>query len=322
MAHDLFNASMMFAGAIPWHGLGVAIPRNATWEQTKTILPFYTVEEREVFAAGLEGAIPDRKALVASNDGRYLATVGKDYGVVQFEQLAEVVMRAAGTEAVFHTAGLMGDNGARGWLLGELPNPIRVKNDPSEVRKFFLATTAHDGTSAVHLRNVATRVVCRNTLAVALDEKGAGFTIRHTSRAALRVEDAGKSFANLVKGMERFGVLANMLADLRISTEQTRAVLAATLPVEDDASDALKAKTNDQRAHILQLAESGTGISAEMRGTAWGLFQGITEWADHKRPVRGVRGLPSTTQSFEAQMFGAAVDVKRAGLTALLSIAR
>lgn len=325
MAHDLFNAAMMFVGETPWHGLGTKLPRNATWEQVKEILPFYTVLERPVYAQGVPHALPDRKALIASNDGRYLATVGADYGVVQFDQLAETVMRAAGQEAVFHTAGLLGDNGARGWLLGELPNPIKVANDASEIRKFFLATTAHDGTSAVHIKNVATRVVCRNTLGVAMGERGAaGWSIKHTVNASDRVKSAGDAFRAMCKGMETFGELANLLARTRVTTAQRAEVLARTFPMPTDAAQGDKAwtKVEDRRVEVRGLSDYGLGIDSPMRGTAWALFQGVTEWADHKRRIRGTgKALPSVTATFEAQLFGPAVDVKRAGLDAIRAVA-
>jgi phage/plasmid-like protein (TIGR03299 family) len=322
MAHDLYlNSAMAFAGALPWHGLGTALPRNATWETIKAILPFYDVVERQIYAAGIPSAIPDRKALIASNDGRYLATVGADYGVVQFSQLAEIVMRAAGKEAVFHTAGLLGDNGARGWLLGELPNPIKVQGDSSEIRKFFLATTAHDGTSAVHLRNVATRVVCANTLGSALGEKGAGWSIRHTSGAPMRVEAAGSAFKAMIVGMENFGQLANRMSAVKLSSEQRAKIVADTFPMAEDATDRVKAKAQDARECVLRLAEQGTGVDSGIRGTAWAMFQGVTEWADHIRPIRGLKALPSITQTFESQLWGAAVDIKRLGLDAIRSVA-
>lgn len=324
MAHNLFlNSAMAFAGDVPWHGLGVKLPKNATWEEIKSVLPFYTVQERQLFAAGLEGAIPDRKALIADNDGRYLATVGADYGVVQFDTLAESVMTAIGSEAVFHTAGLLGDNGARGWLLGEIPNPIRVLNDPSEIRKFFLATTTHDGTGRIMLKNVATRVVCANTLGVALGEReGAAWGIRHTKNALDLVKAAAQSFASALRGMEAFGELANALARVRLSAEQTATVISATVPVTADMSDKQIDKVKAARLSIMTRADQGIGLTPAMRGSAWALFQGITEHADHVRPIRGFTGKVAPVDvRFDSQIFGTGAALKQTGLAALRSVA-
>jgi phage/plasmid-like protein (TIGR03299 family) len=313
---------MGFAGEVPWHGLGVKLPRNATWADIKAALPFYTVKERRVYAEGIATPLPDRKALVAGDDGRYLATVGIDYGVVQFDDLAEAVMRAIGSEAVFHTAGLLGPLGARGWVLGEIPEPIRVKNDPSEIRRFFLATTAHDGFTPVDLVNAATRVVCANTLGAALGERsGFHVKIRHTSRAALRVQDAADSFKGMLKGMERFGQLANALAETTLSDDQRLAALDLMLPPPaDDASDRAKAENSDRQVRIAHLAEQGRGIGPAMRGTAWALFQGATEWADHERKIQGAKA-PSVADRFNSQFFGPAAEFKRDALAAIVNVA-
>lgn len=324
MAHDIYNNSAMaYAGDVPWHGLGTKLPKNATWEEIKAVLPFYDALERPVFAAGIPAALPDRKALIASNDGRYLATVGVDYGVVQFDQLAQAVIAAAGDNAVFHTAGLMGERGARAWLLGELPNPISVKGDDSQIRKFILATSSHDGSSAVDWMNCATRVVCRNTLGVALGEKsGFHVHIRHTKNAAKRLEDAVTAFKVVAEGMDRFGELANALAGRAISAQQSATVVEELFPLKADVErDSLTwRRIEAKRDRVLQMAESGQGIGPAMRGTAWALFQGITEYADHERPMRGFKDVaPTDSDRFQNAAFGPAVVLKQAGLAAIRS---
>ncbi len=128
MAQDIFqDRRMFFTGETPWHNLGVKLPANATWEQARDAAGFYNVLERPVFAAGIPTPLPDVKALVADDDGRYLATVGGDYGVVQFSDMAKAVIEAAGgAQAIFHTGGLLGAVGATGWLLGELPTRVTM----------------------------------------------------------------------------------------------------------------------------------------------------------------------------------------------------
>lgn len=314
MAHDLNRSNMIYVGEVPWHGLGTALPRNCTWEEAKALLPFYRVKERQLFAAGLDGAIPDRKALVRDDTGAYVSTVGIDYGVVQFDDLAETVMRAIGSEAVIHTAGLMGKNGTRAWILGEVPEPLRVKNDPSEIRRFFGVCGSHDGTLANHIFPCDTRVVCRNTLQVALGENAAGrTTIRHTLNAAERLKGTADAFRALLKGGEKFGQLANVLADTSVTDGQCKKIAEKVLPLKAGSSDEVVSKVQGQRAEIVRLSVEGTGIVPAMRGSAWALYNGLTEWADHKRnPAK------TSAAAFEASVFGPAAEVKRAGMIEIL----
>jgi len=120
---------------------------------------------------------------VRGDTGEYLSVVGRSYEVVQFAEVARTLVEAAGdVKAVFTTAGTLGPVGIRGWLLGELPDPIKVRGDASPIRKYVLGTTGHDGVTAVVIKNVATRVVCQNTLGVALGERGgASWRIQHTA---------------------------------------------------------------------------------------------------------------------------------------------
>jgi phage/plasmid-like protein (TIGR03299 family) len=212
MAHDINR--MIYVGEMPWHGLGVRLPARASYEEIVQAAGFYEAVEKDVNIPPFRTPIPDRKALVRGDTGEYLAVVGKGYEVVQFGDVARTLVEAAGdVKAVFTTAGTLGPVGIRGWLLGELPNPITVRGDPSPIRKYVLGTTGHDGLTAVVIKNVATRVVCANTLGVALGERGgATWRIQHTANAKARLDEAGKAFARLARSYERLGELANVLA--------------------------------------------------------------------------------------------------------------
>ena len=320
MPADLYEGNrMMYVGQMPWHEQGINLPANATWAEAKAAVGFYTALEREVFVPGIPTALPDVKALIASDDGRYLATVGKSYGVVQFDTVAEVVMAAAQGQAVFHTAGLLGENGARGWLLGELPNPIRVAGDKSETRKYFLASTSHDSSSAVVLMRCATRVVCVNTLNVALGEKDPQrISIRHTLNAEQRVKLVAQAFKRISEGYNRFEQAANLLARTRFDDRQLAAVLDKVIPLPEASAGARSLNVaTEKRTKILDLAQSGLGLDG-IRGTAWGAFQAFSEYADHHSNIRP-NGLDPKAARLNSIWFGTASNAKQEAMTAIIS---
>ena len=312
---------MMYVGEMPWHGLGTALPQNATWEKAREVVGFYEVEKRPLLVnfgdAASSVEVDDKCALVKVGTGEYMATVGKNYGVVQFGDLAEAVVTACGKDAVFHTAGLLGEKGIRGWLLGELGAPIRVKGDESEIRKFFLASSAHDGGTSAILMNAATRVVCANTLGVALGEKdGARWAIRHTSNAADRVREAGRAFAKIREGYERFEVVANFLVNHRLTDKQLAATvdLVLPLPKKDDGSEAEPSKQLfEKREMVTALFDTARGING-IRGTAWGAFQAWTQFADHHLTVR-----KGAADRLDSIWFGQAAEMKKKALNAIVA---
>lgn len=313
MAHGIFGQSMVFAGDVPWHGIGTQLPGNATWGDIKDLVGFYRAEARPLFMPGRPTPLPDRKALVRSDSGEYLSTVGIDYGIVQFDDMAEAVVTAAGDfQAVFHTAGLLGENGIRGWLLGELPGELVVKGDRSPIKRYFLATGAHTGAHPVNLANCATRVVCQNTLGMALRERdGAAWTIRHTRNAAAAVKAAAGAFAQLVSGYEKFGELANTLADIGFSDEAFDATLDTVIPIPQDGKPHPRLEEN---RNTLRELWGGRAKGLEgLEGTAWGAWQAWTEFSDHHRP-----SLPETTATrLDNIWFGTGSSQKREALYAI-----
>lgn len=320
MAHNLHKDTMLYVGEVPWHGLGVKLPANATWEQVVELGGFYEVGTEDVLVASGR-KVPGRKAIVRKDTGAPLSVVSDSYEVVQFSEVAETLVKAAGSDAVFHTAGLLGADGSRGWLLAELPRVIRVKGDSSEIRPYILGTTAHDGRNAVMLRNVATRVVCQNTLGAALNESGAyAVTIHHNARAHDRLDMAREAFAALSKGMVEFEELANFMASTRFGIKRMRATLDALLPVPEPkkgeeltaAIRAAQTRAEEKRELVLKLFESGTGIDSGIRGTAWGAFQALTEYADHF-------GHKDPAKRLNSVWLGAAANFKAAALANITS---
>jgi len=320
MSHQINK--MAFAGELPWHRLGTKLPGNSDWETIRPLCDFYEAEEREMYIPGMLTPVPDRKALVRADNGSYLATVGHQYQVLQFRELAEAGVKASGEhKAIWHTAGTLGKNGIRGWLLGELPNPIKVKGDESEIRKYILLSTAHDGGTAATLSNVATRVVCANTLGSALREEGSRWRIHHGRNAQARLEEATKAFRRVVHGYDALGDLANWLVDQKFTTPMVQAFNSKLFPIAEDAEQKERATIIDQRTKVAELAEFGTGVGPAMRGTAWSWFQGFTEWADHHQAQRktanaGERRLESIWMGSAAAKKGDALQIIRELVTA------
>jgi phage/plasmid-like protein (TIGR03299 family) len=320
MPHDINK--MAYVDQVPWHGLGTQLPQNTDYESIVEAAGFYTAVERDVFAPPMEGSIPDKKALFREDTGDYLATVNRGYEVIQFEDVARTLVEAAGgVRCIFHTAGTLGRNGVRGWLLGELPEPMRVRGDSSPIKRYILGYCGHDGTTAITLKNVATRVVCQNTIGVALGERdGAEWHIIHTTSARVRLEEAGRAFRRLVQGYERFAALADHLAMTRFSEHQLRNVLDVVLPLPQDKAE--HPRLEKARNKVVQLFHAGTGIEGPIQNTAWAGLQAVSEWADHHRNTRSVKGKPIEAMRLESIWMGKAAAIKKLALTNIMNEAR
>lgn len=318
MAHDINK--MVFVGQVPWHGLGTRLPENASFEEIVEAAGFARITEKSVYVPGRLDPIPETKALVREDNHDVLAVVSNRYEVVQAEEVARTLVEAAaGVRAIFHTAGTLGVNGSRFWLLGELPEPMRVRGDSSEVRKYILGTSAHDGCSPVIIQNVGTRVVCANTLGSALGEKTkARWSIRHTRSAPERLREAARGFQEIVEGYKQFEELANELAITPLTDAKLANVIDQVMPVPDDEKD--HGRIEAGRAKVVELFENGVGMRG-IRGTAWAALQAFTEFADHHRGVRGANGNAAAAR-LESIWLGGAADLKRRALMAITDAVR
>ena len=285
MAHDIYQGNMAFFGELPWHGIGQRLPQNATIDDVLQAVNFYTAQERPIFASGIDGPLPDRKALVASNDGRYLATVGADYGVVQFSDLYKPLVQELHGQVIWHTAALMGSRGASAFLMAEFPEGLKVEGDKSAYRDFLLLTNAHDGSGRASAIDTSVRVVCRNTMRMALGEGGTDIavSVRHTRLAAQHVEN---KFGGLLKTLksrrETFGRVASFLNGVTVSRSQQTELVDRILPLPTDGKDPSTQLVNN-REQLTSLVTGKVGDTTAIAGTAWGLVQATVEYADHYR---------------------------------------
>jgi phage/plasmid-like protein (TIGR03299 family) len=320
--HNVYRDSFAYAGSTPWHKIGNALPGNVTWEVMEREAKFYNAEKRNLYAPGDVTPIPDKAAVYRMDTREYLATVGADYEIIQANELASTIVQAAGEfKAIWHVAGLMGDRGERFFILGELPQVIRVRGDNSEIRPYVLGFSSHDGSTAARVANVATRVVCQNTLGAALRETGnAKHTIRHTKNAKQRLADASASLRQVLIGVEKFGQLANVMATRRFADTDFEKVIGAMIPIPNDGDE--HPGLNKKREEVRGMLHAFTGITPQIAGTAWGALQAATEWADWGRDIRVREGVNADAARLQSNAVGDSADLKARALAEILKISQ
>ncbi|MBI4661696.1 MAG: DUF932 domain-containing protein [Verrucomicrobia bacterium] len=291
MAHELFlengQAAMMYAGDVPWHGLGQKLNNPATsveaikaarldWEVTK--VPIYLKDGKKYREA--KGTFA-----VARSDQSHptpLGIVGASYEPLQnraaFVWFDDIVGQGA---AIYHTAGVLG-SGERVWILAKLPGEIRVKGeDVSE--KFLLLSNSHDGKSSVQVKFTPIRVVCQNTLTMAFSS-GPTLKISHTSSLERRLEVAKINLGIITDRFQKIGNEFQQLAEIQVTKSRLTEYLSAVFPMPADETDVrARKRVEAARQKSCELSESGWGNGAEkVRGTLWAAYNGVTQFVDYR----------------------------------------
>ena len=297
------KASMFYVDAVPWHKLGTQLDKPATAQEAiqaagldyrVKLKPVKTIVNRK------HTVVPNTFATVRQDTSEVLGVVGSRYEPIQNRDAFTFFDALVGSsESIYHTAGALG-SGERIWILAKLPSYIRVgKNDI--VNKYLLLTNSHDGSAVVRAKLTPIRVVCSNTLSVALNGGEQEVRIRHTQNAIERLQGAHKLLGLTNNLYDQLSTIFTKMALRKVTDKQLMDYVKALVPANPDAK--FQTRNQNIRETILALHESGTG--AEMsRGTLWGAYNAATEYADHVQHSR------NTDKQLRSMWFGAGEKLK------------
>jgi len=314
---NLYQNTMAWTGAIPWHKQGVGFDQAFTSDEAMAAAKLgYNVSKREMYLDnGLR--VPNAMATVNDDTGDVLGVVGNRYVVVQNKSafgFFDSLLSDAG--ARYETAGALG-KGQRIWLMARMPGTLYpVKGD--EVLPYCLLTNAHDGSGTIQVRFTLIRVVCQNTLTAAMRGAKEIVNIRHTASAQGNLIIAGEILKDYVTHFGAMNDRLSLLANTLITDETIEEYLFKLFgdPSEADVpanASRIQNKINAVQDHY----ENGRGAKLKgVRGTLWGAYNAAIEWADYDFPVRGTNG--DRTQSI---LFGAANDFRQKAFDTAMELA-
>ena len=182
------NVETMFSvRETPWHGLGrIVMDAPASREALELAGLDWQVESRNIYS-GTGAMIPGYRANVRSTDDAVLGVVSDRYRIVQNEEAFQFTDDLLGEGVTYETAGSL-QGGKKVWMLAKLPEKYIIAGD--EVTPYLVFFNSHDGSSGVKVAMTPVRVVCQNTLNLALGNAKRIWTARHTENVLLRVQDA------------------------------------------------------------------------------------------------------------------------------------
>ena len=203
----------------------------------------------------------------------------------------------------FETAGsLMG--GRRVWVLMKLPEYVEVGGDP--IGQYAFVSNSHDGKSSVLVAMTPVRIVCQNTLGMALNRaKGRDaqrtYALRHLGNMSEKLAEARQTLDVTINYYEQFKAVGDKLALTKLSDKRAKAATELLFPKTEGMGDRAAKNRDEARRVVMDLFKLGQTASVEQSvkgdtrpqnalGTAWAWYNAATEYADHARGERKVGG--------------------------------
>jgi len=303
VAHDLEtqNGKTSFASfrEPAWHGLGTVFTEEKT---TSEMLSLASLDNWNVRLEDLE--TPSH--LTSDKNYQYvlrtnptdntqtdvLGVVGERYHVMQNEDLFSFGDNILDGGGRWETAGsIKGGRVVFGALALERETILDPTGVADKVKTYLLINTSHDGSIAIQASITPVRVVCANTLNLALNttrKKGGvkqSFKIRHTQTASGKVAVARETLGLAHKYMDSFDVMANAMIQAEVSAQQFNDIILAAYPKpEKDSKGSLKKWEN--KIDVINDIYTGE-FNGMIAGNAWGAFNALTERLDWYRSARG-----------------------------------
>jgi len=292
MAHNLSEkdgkTTMFYVGDKPWHNLGTELNEPATAKEAiqAASLDYEVVKEDIRTQSGIK--ILEKVATVRQDTNQYLNVVGRDYQIIQNVEAFDFFDHVVGQgKAIYHTAGALG-KGERVWILAKLPNDIVVANKDN-VEKYLLLTNSHDGRTALRMFFTPVRVVCQNTLVMALgNHSEEGVVIRHTGSIKDKLEEATRLLGISQKFYSDLEKQFQLLTDRTLNTSELRhyynLVVYGNAVVGREETTKSTPIMENRITKMTELFETGKGNNVEgVRGTLWVAMNSVTEYVDHFR---------------------------------------
>jgi phage/plasmid-like protein (TIGR03299 family) len=322
MAHNIAEingkAAMAYQNETPWHSLGTRLASMDVEAALKAASLDWNVRLEPMFVEGISPAIeqnyrrvPNRKAVVRDVDEEILGTVGDNYIPIQNSEAFGILNSACREFGVtIETAGALG-KGERCWMLANLQGQMEV-TDGDLIEPYFLVITGHDGATPTTARPTPIRVVCQNTLEIALAAGNKKVVMRLThakdNKKELELAEAmvRHLYEHLTEQLHGFRTLVNT----KVTDELAGVYFDRVLRIDTGA--VLKGVLARRRGLLDILFHEGKG--AELApGTLWTAYNAVTEYVDHVRPAE-TKSAKRRDKANESALFGANLVIKARAL--------
>ena len=274
--------TMFYTRERPWHGLGTRVEEAPSSREALRLAGLdWQVLQKPIMTTDGQ-MVKGFRANVRDRDSRVLGVVTDRYKVVQNEDAFAFTDDLLGEGVTYETAGSLQD-GRKTWLLAELPQRYIISGD--EIAPYLVFMNAHDGSGSIKVAMTPVRVVCMNTLNLALATAKRCWSTAHTGDIRAKIEDARDTLLFAETYMGELGKAVERLRQIKLSDRQVMAYIDQLFPLYEDP-------TPVQKKNLLRMKEDVRIRYADapdlqhVGKNGYRFVNAVSDFATHAKPLR------------------------------------
>ena len=281
----------------PWHGLGRIVMEAPTSKDALRLAGLDWNVVQEPIYTKFNEAVEGYKANVRDSDRKVLGVVSDRYKVVQNADAFSFTDELLGKGVRYETAGSL-QEGRKVWLLARLPREYIIGGE--RISPYLVFSNTHDGSGSVKVAVTPVRVVCNNTLNLALDTASRSFSMVHTGNIQDKIQEAKDTLFMAESYMDCLGAEFEQLRRQKVTDAQVKEYIELLLPIEKDS-------TQIQSKNILRLREDmkkryyDAPDLQKVGNNAYRFINAVSDFATHAKPLR-------RTANYNENLFARTID--------------
>jgi phage/plasmid-like protein (TIGR03299 family) len=289
--------SMFYVRETPWHGLGTKVLDAPASKDALVLAGLDWRVLQEPIYTSAEEVIDGYKANVRDSDRRVLGVVTDRYKVIQNDEAFAFTDGLLGEGVKYETAGSL-QGGRRVWLLAHMPHEYIISGE--RISPYLLFSNTHDGSGAIKVALTPIRVVCQNTLNLALSGAKRSWSMIHTGDIREKMQEAKDTLFLAEHYMDELGKEFETLRMKKLTDKQVLEYIEVLLPIEDDF-------TSQQEKNMKRLREDMKiryFDAPDLQGVgknAYRFVNAVSDFATHAEPLR-------RTANYKENLFSRTVD--------------
>lgn len=295
MAANVEN--MFYVRTAPWHGLGTKVQEAPNSERALSLAGLdWKVVQEEIYTPQQE-IVEGYKANIRDSDRKVLGVVTDRYKVIQNEEAFAFTDELLGEGVRYETAGSL-QGGKRVWMLAHMPHEYIISGE--RISPYLLFSNTHDGSGAIKVALTPIRVVCQNTLNLALSSASRCWSMIHTGNIQNKLQEARDTLFMAEKYMDGLGKEFETLRSKTMSDQQVMDYIEILLPLDENA-------TPQQRKNMKRLQEDmkmryfDAPDLQDVGKNAYRFINAVSDFATHAEPLR-------KTSNYRENLFARTVE--------------